>query len=97
MKCDYFYYFQQVLNSSFNRLEGSYEMVNALGTALSFGVDYVSVEQYIKEINFDNSTNFNRSSFNSNLKEIVRAVTEYGNSQTLQDSSLIPSQSSLDS
>ena len=75
------------LNTAFGRLEGTYEMVNALGTALSLGIDYHSVQPYINRMEFNNTGSFNARTFSSNLREVVRAITqnEGANSQALKD------------
>ena len=75
------------LNTAFDRLDGSYEMINALGTALDLGVDYNAVQPYIMGMQFSNSEDFDRNAFNYNLQTVAGAIAknEGQDSRELQD------------
>ncbi|MBQ3834774.1 MAG: hypothetical protein II816_04600, partial [Elusimicrobia bacterium] len=69
------------MNSAFGRLQGSFEIINAIGTALRYGVEYnnvdssvPSVKTYIDGIQNTDSIDFNANTFNNNLAAIFKAL-----------------------
>ena len=72
-------------NSAFKNLEGSYETINAAGTALRLGVDYDSVKPYIKGIQNTDTVDFNADTFNYNLQEVFQALDAHESSAEILD------------